>query len=353
MVSHGSFTPRVLLVTGGAGFIGANFVRHVLASTPDVRVVNVDCLTYAGNLENLIDLAEGPRYTFARLDICETDAIVELCREHEVDSIAHLAAESHVDRSIVGPGAFIRTNVQGTLSLLQVARACGDLRFLHVGTDEVYGSLGPTGLFTEETPLDPHSPYSASKAAADHLVSAFGTTYGLPVLTTRCSNNYGPFQFPEKMIPLMIHNARRDESLPVYGDGSNVRDWIHVEDHCRALWTVLTKGQSGRIYNVGGNSERTNLEVVRAILKHLGKPESLIRFVKDRPGHDFRYAIDATRIGDELGWRPTFDFDVGLKRTIDWYLANQEWLDRVVSGDYQKYYETQYADPALNRQPSE
>ncbi|MFQ5412599.1 MAG: dTDP-glucose 4,6-dehydratase, partial [Phycisphaerae bacterium] len=283
---------------------------------------------------------------------CDTDELVDLCRQHGVDSIAHLAAESHVDRSIVGPGAFIRTNVQGTLSLLQAARACGDLRFLHVSTDEVYGALGPTGLFTEETPLDPHSPYSASKAAADHLVSAFGTTYGLPVLTTRCSNNYGPYQFPEKMIPLMIHNTRRDEPLPVYGDGSNVRDWIHVEDHCRALWTVLTKGQAGRVYNVGGNSERTNLEVVRAILKHLDKPESLIRFVKDRPGHDFRYAIDAARIDKELGWRPTIDFDVGLKRTIDWYLANQDWLDRVVSGQYQQYYETLYADRTLQKQPS-
>lgn len=342
-MSETAFEPKVVLVTGGAGFIGSNFVRFVLEGRDDVRVVNLDLLTYAGNPDNLAGLADDSRYTFAKLDICDTDAVIALCREHGVDCIVHFAAESHVDRSITGPGEFVRTNVVGTLNLLQAARACGDLRFCQIGTDEVYGTLGPTGEFTEQTPLDPHSPYSASKAAADHMVSAFGTTYGLPTLITRCSNNYGPFQFPEKMIPLMINNARNDKPLPVYGDGCNVRDWIYVEDHCRAVWSVLTSGQAGRVYNIGGNSERTNLEVVKAILDHLGKPESLIQFVKDRPGHDFRYAIDSSRIGSELGWQPSVDFQTGLDRTIRWYLDHQTWLDRVVSGEYQKYYEKMYA----------
>jgi len=343
MLETDAFTPRCVLVTGGAGFIGSNFVRHVLAITGDVRVVNVDCLTYAGNLENLAEIDGDKRYLFVKRDICETDELVEVCRENGVDSIVHFAAESHVDRSITGPGEFIRTNVQGTLSMLQAARAAGDLRFLQVGTDEVYGTLGDTGLFTEETPLDPHSPYSASKASADHLVSAFGTTYGLPVLITRCSNNYGPYQFPEKMIPLMINNARHGKPLPVYGKGDNVRDWRFVEDHCAALWAVLCNGDAGRVYNIGGNSERTNLEVVRAILRHLEKSEDLITFVTDRPGHDFRYAIDATRIRTELGWTPSVDFETGLRMTINWYLANTQWLNRVVSGEYQKYYESMYA----------
>ncbi len=336
-------SPQCILVTGGAGFIGSNFVRFVLAQTDGVRIVNVDSLTYAGNLENLAEAGDDPRYAFAYLDICETQKLIALCREHGVDSIVHFAAESHVDRSIVGPGEFIRTNVQGTLSLLQAARACGDLRFLQIGTDEVYGSLGPTGRFSETTPLDPHSPYSASKAAADHLVSAFGTTYGLPAIITRCSNNYGPYQFPEKMVPLMINNARHDKPLPVYGDGSNVRDWIYVEDHCRALWQVLTRGQVGRVYNIGAENERSNLDVVKSILRHMDKPESLITFVKDRPGHDFRYAIDATRIRAELGWSPLVDFDAGLDRTIAWYLGHRDWLDHVVSGEYQRYYEAMYA----------
>jgi dTDP-glucose 4,6-dehydratase len=337
------FSPRSVLITGGAGFIGSNFVRYVLAACGETRVVNVDCLTYAGNLENLTNVADDPRYTFAKVDICERETVIEVCRRHEVDSIVHFAAESHVDRSISGPAPFIRANVGGTLSLLEAARECGGLRFVQVGTDEVYGSLGPTGLFTEQTPLDPHSPYSASKAAADHLVSAFYHTFGLPVLITRCSNNYGPYQFPEKMIPLMINNARQDKPLPVYGDGLNVRDWLYVEDHCRALWTALTGGQAGRVYNIGGNSEKTNLEVVKAILKHLDKPESLITFVKDRPGHDQRYAIDASRIAQELGWSPAVDFEAGLSRTIEWYLGNQPWLDHVTSGEYQKYYEEMYA----------
>lgn len=343
MTHESIIQPRTVLVTGGAGFIGSNFVRYLLAAQPDVRVVNMDCLTYAGNLENLAEVADNSRYAFVRADIRDPRACVEVCQENGVEAVVHFAAESHVDRSITGPAAFVETNVGGTLNLLQAARECGNLRFLQVGTDEVYGSLGPTGLFTETTPLDPHSPYSASKAAADHLVSAFGTTYGLPVVITRCSNNYGPYQFPEKMIPLMINNARQNKPLPVYGDGSNVRDWLYVEDHCRALWLALTKGTPGRVYNIGGNSERTNLEVVKAILRHMGKPESLISFVKDRPGHDFRYAIDASRIHRELGWSPTVDFETGLGRTIDWYLAHQPWLDHIVSGEYKKYYEAMYA----------
>ena len=342
-MSDTTFSPKTVLVTGGAGFIGSNFVKFVLGQHPRTKVVNLDCLTYAGNLENLADVSDDPRYIFAKIDICETDKVVVVCQEHGVDSVVHFAAESHVDRSIVGPGAFIRTNVAGTLSLLQAARQCGELRFLQVGTDEVYGSLGPTGCFAETTPLDPHSPYSASKAAADHLASAFHHTYGLPTLITRCSNNYGPYQFPEKMIPLMINNARQGKPLPVYGDGLNIRDWLYVEDHCRALWTVLTRGQPGRTYNIGGNSEKTNLDVVRTILRHVDRAETLITFVKDRPGHDRRYAIDASRIRSELGWSPTVDFDTGMARTIDWYLGNQAWLDRVVSGAYQTYYEEMYA----------
>ena len=337
------FAPQCIIVTGGAGFIGANFVRFLLAHEPGIRVINVDCLTYAGNLENLSEFSNHPRYIFAKVDICETQAVTAVCKEHGAEAIVHFAAESHVDRSITGPAAFIRTNVQGTLSMLQVARDCGGLRFLQVGTDEVYGSLGPTGFFTEATPLDPHSPYSASKAAADHLVAAFGHTFGLPVLITRCSNNYGPYQFPEKMIPLMINNARQNKPLPVYGDGSNVRDWLYVEDHCRALWTVLTRGAAGRVFNIGGNSEKTNLEVVKTLLKRLNKPESLISFVKDRPGHDFRYAIDASRIKSELGWAPSVAFEAGLARTIDWYLSHQDWLDHITSGEYKKYYEEMYA----------
>jgi len=340
-----AFTPRCLLVTGGAGFIGSNFVHHVLETTRDVRIVNFDALTYAGNLANLTAVAKDPRYAFVKGDICDTQAVIDACKAHNVDAIVHFAAESHVDRSIVGPGVFIQTNVAGTLSVLQAARQCGDLRLLQVGTDEVYGSLGsdPNDLFREDTPLDPHSPYSASKASADHLVAAYFHTFGLPTLITRCSNNYGPYQFPEKMIPLMINNARHGKPLPVYGDGLNVRDWLYVRDHCSAIWAVLTRGAAGRVYNIGGNSEKTNLEVVRAILRHLKQPESLITYVKDRPGHDRRYAIDASRIRDELGWTPSVDFETGLNQTINWYLANGDWLDQVVSGEYQKYYDAMYA----------
>lgn len=352
-----SFVPRVVMVTGGAGFIGSNFVRMMLKGElgdgPVARVVNVDALTYAGNLENLADVARDARHTFIRADICDTEAMTAACRAQDVEAIINFAAESHVDRSITGPRAFVKTNVEGTLSLLLAARDAGVKRFVQISTDEVYGSLGETGTFTEETPLDPHSPYSASKAGADHLVLAFGTTYGLPVQITRCSNNYGPYQFPEKMIPLMIHNARQNKPLPVYGDGRNVRDWIHVEDHCRAIWAVLTRGRAQRVYNIGGSgergrnergsSERSNLEVVRAILSAMGKPESLLTFVKDRPGHDFRYAIDSSRVRSETGWSPMVDFETGLARTIEWYLSNTPWLDHVTSGAYQRYYEQMYA----------
>jgi dTDP-glucose 4,6-dehydratase len=339
--------PRSVLVTGGAGFIGSNFVRHMLREAPGTLLVNADALTYAGNLDNLADVMGHASHRFVRADICETDKITALCREHGVDAIVNFAAESHVDRSILGPREFVRTNIEGTLSLLLAARELAakndQFRFLQISTDEVYGSLGREGKFAETTPLDPHSPYSASKAAADHLVLAFGVTYGMHVMITRCSNNYGPYQFPEKMIPLMINNARHDKPLPVYGDGQNVRDWIHVDDHCRAIHEVLHRGAAGRVYNIGGESERTNLEVVKAILRHMGKSENLIGFVADRPGHDFRYAIDASRIRGELDWRPRMSFEAGLALTIDWYLSHQKWLDSVVSGGYQKYYEAMYA----------
>jgi len=349
-MNEATFQPRSLLVTGGAGFIGANFIRHVLDTHAPTRVINLDVLTYAGNLENLAEYRDHPRHVFVKGDIADFALVSRLLDEHAIDGVVHFAAESHVDRSIVGPAIFVQTNVAGTLSLLHAAKEyCArrttrsdGFRFLQVGTDEVYGSLGATGFFTERTPLDPHSPYSSSKAAADHLVSAYFHTFGLPTLITRCSNNYGPYQFPEKMIPLMINNARHDKPLPVYGDGLNVRDWLYVIDHCTALWGVLTRGQIGNVYNIGGNNEKTNLEVVRSILKAIGKPESLITYVKDRPGHDRRYAIDAKRIMSELGWKPSVTFEQGLARTIEWYMAQQAWLDRVTSGAYKNYYSSMY-----------
>jgi dTDP-glucose 4,6-dehydratase len=353
------FEPKTVLVTGGAGFIGANFVRMLLERHKGTRVVNLDALTYAGNLENLAEYSDSDRHVFAKGDIADFDLVTNLLKTHHVDAVVHFAAESHVDRSIVGPKVFIDTNVSGTLTLLHACKeyfaamssAAGGagaspgerFRFLQVGTDEVYGSLGEAGMFTETTPLDPHSPYSASKASADHLVNAYRCTFGLPTLITRCSNNYGPYQFPEKMLPLMINNARHDKNLPVYGDGLNVRDWLYVEDHCTAIWAVLTRGRIGEVYNIGGNNEKTNLEVVKNVLSALAKPESLITFVKDRPGHDRRYAIDAAKIMNELGWSPSVTFEQGLARTIQWYLDHQDWLDRVVSGDYQKYYDDMYA----------
>jgi dTDP-glucose 4,6-dehydratase len=332
-----------ILVTGGAGFIGSNFIRYLLAET-DVRIVNLDALTYAGNLASLADCLDSERHLFVRGSITSADLVAYLLKQHAVDGIINFAAESHVDRSILGPKVFVETNVQGTLTLLSAAREAGVRRFLQVSTDEVYGSLGDQGFFTEETPLSPNSPYSASKASADLLVRAFHHTFGLDTVTTRCSNNYGPYQFPEKLIPLIIMNARQNKALPVYGDGLNVRDWLYVGDHCSAIWTAFSKGRAGAVYNIGGNSERTNLEVVRTILRHVGKPESLITFVKDRPGHDRRYAIYSSLIQAELGWRPAIDFDTAMARTVRWYLDNQPWLDQVASGDYQTFYQALYGN---------
>jgi dTDP-glucose 4,6-dehydratase len=330
-----------LLVTGGAGFIGSNFVRRRRTQRPHERLIVLDALTYAGNLASL-DGVDG--VDFVRGDICD-DAVVEATlRDYSVDAIVHFAAESHVDRSILGPGAFVRTNVVGTLTLLEKARAAGVKRFLHVSTDEVYGDLGPDDpAFSEETPIQPRSPYSASKAGSDHLVRAWFETYHFGTLITRCSNNYGPYQFPEKLIPLMILNAMTDTPLPVYGDGMNVRDWIHVEDHCAAIERVLEAGREGEVYNVGGRSERHNIDIVRAILAALGKPESLIRFVADRPGHDRRYAIDDRKIERELGWTRSRKFEDGLRATIDWYRANEVWWRAIKSGEYTSWYERNYA----------
>ncbi|HML75336.1 MAG TPA: dTDP-glucose 4,6-dehydratase [Anaerohalosphaeraceae bacterium] len=335
---------RTILVTGGAGFIGSNFVRMILSEHSDVRVVNLDLLTYAGNLESLGEFLNHKNHIFVKGDICDGELVNDLVVQHKIDAIVNFAAESHVDRSLVEPGVFIQTNVTGTLTLLKVALDHKLERFLQVSTDEVYGSLGTEGFFTETTPLSPNSPYSASKASADMLVRAFSHSWGLRCNITRCSNNYGPYQFPEKMIPLMIHNALNDKELPVYGDGLYIRDWLYVYDHCTAIWKVLTQAEPGTIYNVGGNNEKTNLEVVGIILERLGKPETLIRHVKDRPGHDRRYAIDSGKMMKELGWRPTVTFEEGIVKTIDWYLANTSWLNHIVSGQYQQYYQSMYSN---------
>ncbi len=332
-----------ILITGGAGFIGSNFVRHRRRTNPADRLVVLDALTYAGNLGNLDGLI-GENVVFVRADICDAKAVRLALAAHQIEVVVHFAAESHVDRSILGPGAFVRTNVEGTVTLLGEARAAGVRRFVHVSTDEVYGDLGSDDpAFTEKTPLGPRSPYSASKAASDHFVHAWFETYHFPTLTTRCSNNYGPYQFPEKLIPLMILNAMEDKPLPVYGNGQNVRDWIHVEDHCAAVERVLDSGREGQVYNIGGNSERTNLDMVRAILKGLDKPESLIHYVKDRPGHYQRYAIDGTKIKDELGWSPMRRLDEGLAATIAWYREHTAWWLAIRSGEYQTWYERNYA----------
>jgi len=335
-----------VLVTGGAGFIGSNLVRLLLAERPGWRVVNLDQLTYAGNAENLADLSDHPRYRFVKGDICDGPLVAELLKGEAIEAVMHLAAESHVDRSILAPAVFIDTNVRGTQVLLEAVRQLPVKRFLHVSTDEVYGSLGPTGLFTEETPIAPSSPYSASKAASDLLALAYGHTFGLPVVVTRCSNNYGPYQFPEKLIPLMIANALRDLPLPVYGDGQNVRDWIHVEDHCRGLLAALERGRPGQVYNFGASSERRNLEIVHAVLELLGKPLALVQFVKDRPGHDRRYAIDSTRARRELGWAPRHRFEEALASTVRWYQEQRPWWERIISGEYRTYYERQYGKTA-------
>ena len=335
---------NTILVTGGAGFIGSNFVRMILSEHAHCKVVNLDKLTYAGNLENLKGFTDHPNHVFVKGDICDGTLVERIIDEHGVEAIINFAAESHVDRSIVDPGIFIQTNVAGTLTLLKASMDKGVKRFIQVSTDEVYGSLGPDGLFTEQSPITPNSPYSASKASADHLVAAFGHTWGLNYNITRCSNNYGQFQFPEKMIPLMINNARNDKPLPVYGDGLNVRDWLYVYDHCTAIWKVLNNGTPGQVYNIGGNNEKTNLEVIGLILEKLGKSEDLITFVKDRPGHDRRYAIDSTKTMTELNWSPSVTFEQGIALTIDWYMDNSQWLDHIVTGQYEKYYESMYKD---------
>ena len=335
---------RRVLVTGGAGFIGSNFVRMVLSEHPDCFVVNLDKLTYAGNLENLAEFIKHGNHKFVKGDICDGALVEKLIDEYEIDTIVNFAAESHVDRSITEPKAFIEANITGTLTLLEAARDRNLTRFVQVSTDEVYGSLGAEGVFTEETPLSPNSPYSASKAGADLLVRAFGHTWGVKYNITRCSNNYGPYQFPEKLIPLMINNALNDKELPVYGDGLQIRDWLYVYDHCTAIWQVLQKAPVGEIYNIGGCNEKTNMEVVNLILGRLDKPQSLIKHVTDRPGHDRRYAIDATKTMNELDWRPSVDFEQGMNKTIDWYLQSREWLENIVSGDYRKYYESMYGN---------
>lgn len=331
-----------VLVTGGCGFIGSNLVRLLRKERPDWRVVNLDKLTYAGNLENLADLEKDPQHVFVKGDIGNRELVDHLLATHRIDAVLHLAAESHVDRSILGPEAFTVTNVLGTQVLLEAARAAKLKRFVMVSTDEVYGSLGPTGAFSESSPLQPSSPYSASKTAADLLALAYAHTFKLDVVVTRCSNNYGPLQFPEKLIPLMIANALGDQPLPVYGDGAQVRDWIHVEDHCRAILLTLEKGQSGEVYNFGGAAERKNIDIVKAILKQLGKPETLIRHVTDRPGHDRRYAMDFTKAGKALGFAPKHDFAKGLEQTVAWYVENRPWWERVRSGAYRSYYDQQY-----------
>ncbi len=331
-----------LLITGGAGFIGSNFVLFLRRELPTLRLVVLDKLTYAGNLENLAGVL--PDITFVRGDILDPGVVDDLIAKYNVDRIVNFAAESHVDRSILGPRVFVDTNVTGTLTLLESARRHKIRRFLQVSTDEVYGSLGATGAFTEESPLQPNSPYSSSKAGADLLVRAYHHTFGMDTVTTRCSNNYGPLQFPEKLIPLMIINALSDKALPVYGDGMNVRDWLHVEDHCSALLAVLERGTAGEVYNIGGNSEAPNIAIVERILTHLGKSKDLIQYVADRPGHDRRYAIDAGKMKRDLGWQPKHSFEGGMQATIDWYLSNRSWWERIISGDYQLYYEQQYGE---------
>lgn len=320
-----------ILVTGGAGFIGSCFIRHILNKYPNYKIINLDALTYAGNIENLNDVKDNPNYTFVHGNICNKELAKQVILDRNVDAVVNFAAESHVDRSITGPEVFIETNVKGTLNLLQTAKEAGVHRFLQVSTDEVYGSLGKEGYFYETTPLAPNSPYSASKASADMLVRAYFETYKMPVLITRCSNNYGPYQYPEKLIPYFISQLLKDEKVPVYGDGLNVRDWLYVYDHCRAIDTVLHKGKIGEVYNIGGHNEKTNLEITRIILEAMGKNESSIKYVEDRLGHDKRYAIDNNKISTELGWEPSLTFEEGIKLTIDWYLKNQDWINSIES----------------------
>ena len=336
-----------ILVTGGAGFIGSNFIYYMLRKHPSYRVVCIDALTYAGNLETLKKAMENPNFRFFKGDITDRQAVYSLFEEEHFDAVVNFAAESHVDRSIEEPEVFLKTNILGTQVLLDASRKYGNIRYHQVSTDEVYGDLPldrPDLFFTEETPIHTSSPYSASKASADLLVSAYYRTYGLPVTISRCSNNYGPYHFPEKLIPLMLINALEGKPLPVYGEGLNVRDWLYVEDHCKAIDLILHKGRIGEVYNIGGHNEKANIEVVKSILRILGKDESLIRYVKDRPGHDMRYAIDPTKIRNELGWEPETSFNDGLRKTVNWYLANTDWWQNIVNGEYMNYYEKMYKD---------
>lgn len=340
---------RQVLVTGGAGFIGSNFIHHILDTYPQVNVVNLDALTYAGNLENVSDIAEKKNHIFVHGDIRDRELLDTLFLKYHFDTVVNFAAESHVDRSIEAPDLFLSTNVLGTQALLESARRCWtdssfteDKKFLQVSTDEVYGALGASGKFTESSPIAPNSPYSASKASADLIARAYHGTYGLPVNITRCSNNYGPYQFPEKLIPLMINNCLQGKPLPIYGDGLQIRDWLYVKDHCSAICAVLERGRPGQIYNIGGSNERSNLEIVHLLIKELRKSEQLITHVKDRPGHDRRYAIDNTKITTELGWVPSVTFEEGMITTIEWYLNHQDWMSHVTSGEYQSYYQTMY-----------
>jgi len=331
-----------ILVTGGAGFIGSNFINHILKERDDYFIINLDKLTYAGNLENLVESENHKNYRFVKGDICNAELVSYLFEKYKIKHVINFAAESHVDRSILGSSIFFQTNVIGTNVLLETARRNEVEKFLQVSTDEVYGSLGAEGLFTETTPISPNSPYSSSKAGADMMALAFYHTYGMPVVLTRCSNNYGPFQFPEKLIPLMIINSLNDKKLPVYGDGMNVRDWIYVIDHNRAIDLVFEKGRTGEVYNIGASNEMPNIKIIQLILQHLKKSDGLIEYVKDRLGHDRRYAIDSTKIQTELGWKPKYTFEEAIQFTIDWYLQNEQWWKRIISGDYLKYYEQQY-----------
>ena len=346
-----------ILVTGGAGFIGSNFVKVMLEKHPDYRIINIDALTYAGNLENFKEIENNPNYKFIKCDIRDRKKIDEIFHLYDIDVVINFAAESHVDRSIEEPEVFLTTNIIGTQVLLDAAKKfwkvnpndkyCKEykpgVKFLQISTDEVYGALGKTGMFVETMPLMPNSPYSASKASADMIVRAYYKTYGFPINITRCSNNYGPYQFPEKLIPLMINNCLKEKELPVYGDGMQVRDWLHVSDHCSAIDTVLHKGVDGEVYNIGGNNEKANIDIVKLIIRTLGKSEKLIKYVKDRPGHDRRYAIDNTKITTELGWKPVYTFEQGIKETIQWYLENNEWIENIVSGEYVDYYKKMYS----------
>ncbi len=341
-----TYHPQNLLITGGCGFIGSNFIRMLLQnfqdSLPEIRICNLDKLTYAGNPENLIEIESNPRYHFIQGDITDSTLVEQVLKEQQIDTVINFAAESHVDRSILDSTPFVQTNINGTQILLDAARRGNVKRFLQISTDEVYGSLGDEGFFTEETPLAPNSPYSASKAAADLLVRSYCHTFDFPAIITRCSNNYGPYQFPEKLLPLFIANAQENRSLPVYGDGKNIRDWIHVSDHCRGILAALQLGRAGEIYNFGGRCELQNIRLTELLLEILEKPKSLIKYVKDRPGHDLRYAIDCSKAERELGWEPEVDFEYGLRETVAWYLSNKEWIDRVCSGEYREYYNRQY-----------